>query len=241
MVVAAASEADAADTLAELARHVHEALREGVVVGDDEILVRAAIGTAVARPDTAAVANLVRSAELAAMRAGVVGPGTTVAFTEEIRQAAESRLRRVTELQRALRTERLRLAYQPVLDRTGAIVGAEALLRWQRNGELLTPGSFLRLAEETGLIVPIGAWVVDRACADAAVMARTVSELQWVSVNVSTQQLRDERFPMLVHRAMDDHGIEPRTDWHWNSTTTRSSTPSPTEPRPPWRLCPTCR
>ncbi|MFN3220173.1 MAG: EAL domain-containing protein [Acidimicrobiales bacterium] len=209
VVIERVGEADAMRSLAELASGVHGALREGVVVGDDEILVRAAIGTAVSRPDPAAVTNLYRSAELAAIRAGAAGPDTTVAFTEEIRQAAESRLRQVTELQRAMRTERLRLAYQPMLDRAGTIVGAEALLRWERNGELLTPGAFLSLAEETGLIVPIGAWVVDRACADAAAMARTVPNLRWVSVNVSAQQLRDERFPMLVHRAMDDHGIDP--------------------------------
>jgi PAS domain S-box-containing protein/diguanylate cyclase (GGDEF)-like protein len=209
VVVERSGEADAMRSLAELASGIHGALREGIVVGDDEILVRAAIGTAVSRPDPAAVTNLFRSAELAAMRAGAAGPDTTVAFTEEIRQAAESRLRQVTELQRAMRTERLRLAYQPMLDRAGTIVGAEALLRWERNGELLTPGAFLSLAEETGLIVPIGAWVVDRACADAAAMARTVPNMRWVSVNVSAQQLRDERFPALVHRAMDDHGIHP--------------------------------
>jgi PAS domain S-box-containing protein len=209
LVIERAGEADAIRSVAELASGIHAALREGIVVGDDEILVRAAIGTAVSRPDPAAVTNLFRSAELAAMRAGATGPDTTVAFTEAIRQAAESRLRQVTELQRAMRTERLRLAYQPVLDRAGTIVGAEALLRWERNGELLSPGAFLGLAEETGLIVPIGAWVLDRACADAAALSRTVPNLRWVSVNVSAQQLRDERFPMLVHRAMDDHGIDP--------------------------------
>jgi PAS domain S-box-containing protein len=209
LVIEGPGEADAMRAVAELASCIHTALREGIVVGDDEILVRAVIGTAVSRPDPAAVTNLFRSAELAAMRAGAIGPDSTVAFTEEIRQAAESRLRQVTELQRAMRTERLRLAYQPVLDRAGTIVGAEALLRWERNGELLAPGAFLGLAEETGLIVPIGAWVLDRACADAAAMARTVPNLRWVSVNVSAQQLRDERFPMLVHRAMDDHGIAP--------------------------------
>ncbi len=57
--------------------------------------------------------------------------------------------------------------------------------------------------------MPIGAWVIDRACADAAAMARTVASLRWVSVNVSAHQLRDQRFPMLVHRAMDAHGVDP--------------------------------
>lgn len=192
-----------------LADAVHEALRPPVNALGQDVYIRASVGTTTGHPETADPDSLLRSADLALYRAKRNGRNQTVRFAAELQLEAEHRLSTITSLQRALRDGRLRLAYQPVVTAEGALVGAEALLRWQHDGELLNPARFLQLAEDTGLILPIGSWVLEQVCRDLAALRTSLPELQWLSVNMSSRQLLDERLPEVVERTMRGHEIAP--------------------------------
>jgi EAL domain-containing protein (putative c-di-GMP-specific phosphodiesterase class I) len=140
-----------------------------------------------------------------------LGRGRSSFYHAEMDVTLRARLELERELETAIAGEQLRLHYQPVVDaRDGRIVGCEALVRWQhpRRG-LLGPDAFIGVAEETGLIEPLGRWVLDTACEQVARWrALGYGHLQ-VAVNVSALQLRDARFPELVEEALARHGLEP--------------------------------
>lgn len=195
--------------LRKLSEAVHETLRSPLSVNGHEVYVRASVGTSSGHPDSADAHSLLRSADLALYRAKRNGRNQTVGFSVELQLEVEQRLTTVTALQRAVREGDLRLAYQPIVDREGCLVGAEALLRWDHDGQLLSPVRFLELAEDTGLILPMGAWVLDQVCTDLGSLRDSVPALRWISVNMSSRQLLDERLPLLIHRSMQAHEITP--------------------------------
>jgi diguanylate cyclase (GGDEF)-like protein/PAS domain S-box-containing protein len=195
------------DELARLAEAIHEALRAPVRIGDHDVYVRGSLGTSSGAHDSADAASLLRSADLALYRAKRNGRNQTVGFSAELQLEAEARLETITALQQAIREGRLRLAYQPVVDIEGNAVGAEALLRWEHDGELLNPSRFLELAEDTGLILPIGTWVLQQVCRDLGSLQGAGQTLDWVSVNLSSRQLLDERLPLVVSQTLRDHDI----------------------------------
>ncbi len=205
-----------------LADAVHDTLRSPVHAAGQDVYLRASVGTTTGNPATADAQSLLRSADLALYRAKRNGRNQTVRFAAELQLEAEHRLETITSLQRALGDGRLRLAYQPVCDRTGGLVGAEALLRWEHDGELLSPARFLQLAEDTGLILPIGAWVLEQVCRDLSAMRASAPDLQWLSVNMSSGQLLDERLPEMVERTLAGHDVEPgRIAFEIDETTLR--------------------
>jgi EAL domain-containing protein (putative c-di-GMP-specific phosphodiesterase class I) len=114
-------------------------------------------------------------------------------------------------LRRAIERDELRVLYQPqVAMPSGEIVGAEALVRWQHPERgLVVPTVFIPIAEQTGLIIPIGAWVLREACTQAATWARVTGRRLRVSVNVSARQLADDDFAHTVAAVLEDTGLEP--------------------------------
>ena len=126
---------------------------------------------------------------------------------------AVSRLLTERALRRALDRDELRVLFQPQFElATGRRVAVEALLRWDHPVRgLVLPGDFLRVAEETGIIVPIGAWVLERACEILREPFEDGTSPLAVSINVSTRQLQRTDFPSLVARAVRDFGIDPTT------------------------------
>lgn len=196
------------DELDRLADAIHETLRTPVRVGDHDVYVRVSVGTSSAHPESADAASLLRSADLALYRAKRNDRNQTVSFSAELQLEAESRLSTITALQQAIRDGRLRLAYQPVVDSEGRPVRAEALLRWEHDGELLNPARFLELAEDTGLILPIGTWALEQVCRDLGALMAGSPSLEWVSVNLSSRQLLEERLPLIVERTLRNHGID---------------------------------
>jgi EAL domain-containing protein (putative c-di-GMP-specific phosphodiesterase class I) len=127
-----------------------------------------------------------------------------------MRQAAERRLALEGELRRALERQELRLVYQPIFKLDGGMTAAEALVRWQHPERgLISPAEFLPIAEETGLIVPLGSWVMREACRQARAWRDLNGEGVAVTVNVVSGQLLDPRFPDLTRGLLDEFGLPP--------------------------------
>src|SRR5438552_3511073 len=180
-----------------IARRIESALAEPFAIDGHEIFVGASIGIAFAREPHEDAKTLIRNADQTMYRAKLHSTGIEL-FDEEMHTSAVRRLQTENELHRALERDELRLVYQPLIElSTGEIVAVEALLRWQHpeNG-LLSPREFVPVAEETGLIVPIGDWVLDQACRQLARWREAIPEARTliVSVNVSPRQLAQHGF-----------------------------------------------
>lgn len=197
--------------VATIAARVQEALSAPFEVGDELFQITANIGVTIAEPEKDPE-ELIAEADAAMYRAKRSGRGRCEVYSEQL----GAQIRRRSGLERALRkaTEReeLRLHYQPEVDLgSGRILGLEALLRWQRDETLVMPAEFIPLAEETGLIVPIGAWVLDEAVRQAQVwrMDPEIVETPWISVNLSVRQLADPDLTQRVADVLSRHGADP--------------------------------
>jgi diguanylate cyclase (GGDEF)-like protein len=175
-----------------VAGRIIDALREPVVVDGQEIFLSASIGIAVT-DGAGSPEGLLRDADAAMYRAKDKGRSRVEYFDDTMRTEALDHLETQSALHRAIERDELRVFYQPVVDlRSGAVAGVEALVRWQHPQHgLVSPASFVPLAEETGLIVPIGAWVLDEATAQIARWReRSWGRSLTVNVNLSARQLR---------------------------------------------------
>ena len=194
------------------AERVSEAFAEPFEVLGEVQQVSASIGVALAASPEAEPESLIRDADAAMYRAKEVGPARYELFDEEMRARAMRRLEIERALRRALEEGELTLFYQPVVSLpTGRVVAAEALLRWEspKRG-LVGPAEFIGVAEETGLIVPIGEWVLAEACRRAAAWrAAHGPSAPMVQVNVSARQVTQSHLPAAVGRALADAGLPP--------------------------------
>ncbi len=193
-----------------LADRLIEALREPVELGDAGKLfsVTASIGVAVgqyATPD-----ELLRDADLALYAAKAAGKDRYALFDPGLYADAEGRLALQADLSAAVADDQLFLHYQPIFDLTSQrVVGVEALVRWRHPQRgVVAPANFIPLAEESRLIVPIGRWVLDEACRQAAAW-RTRGLRLGISVNVSAYQLNRREFAEDVRCALESSGIDP--------------------------------
>jgi diguanylate cyclase (GGDEF)-like protein len=166
------------------------------------------IGIATGLRDTAE--ELLRDADLALYAAKVAGRNRYVLFHSDMQVAAQDRLTIEMDLSEALREDQLFLLYQPTFDlQTKKAIGAEALLRWRHPTRgALSPDEFIPIAEESGLIVPIGRWVLHEACTQACIW-RSRGHQMGVAVNVSARQLDDDTLIEDVRSALGDSGLEP--------------------------------
>ncbi len=172
----------------ELAQRVIQVLSEPFEIGDHGAIVGASVGIAVAPGDGSTADQLLRNADTALYRAKRDERGTYRFFEPEMDARLQARASLERDLRQAVRDQQFELAYQPQYDLgTNAICGFEALLRWRHPTRgTVSPGDFITVAEETGLIVPIGAWVLHQACMDAASWPSPVK----VAVNLSAVQFR---------------------------------------------------
>jgi diguanylate cyclase (GGDEF)-like protein len=191
-----------------LAECVREALAEPYVLGADTVTVSASIGIALSGPADDP-ATLLRNAALAMYRAKSAGRSGCAAFEPAMHTAAVRRLGLECALRAALDRGELRLAYQPIIDlTTHRLAGAETLVRWDGRDGPVDPLDFVPLAEELGLIVPIGRWILDGACAQLA-RWRAYGHDPLLTVNVSARQLLDPEFPADVAAALRRHDVPP--------------------------------
>ena len=177
----------------------------------EPVRVGASVGVALFPDDGGDFDALVRAADVAMYRSKELGRGRSSAYHPDMDAELRARLDLERELAAALERDELRLHFQPVVDaRAGRITGCEALVRWahpQRG--LLGPDAFIAVAESTGLVRPLGRWVLRAACAQlAAWHAAEMGHLQ-VSVNVSALQLREADFANDVARTVDRYGLRP--------------------------------
>ena len=192
-----------------VARRIVEAFRQPLNAGGSaELTTTASVGIAVANhestPDT-----LLAEADAAMYRAKAAGRDRISVFNDELRQAVDERLRIENDLRLALERNELELHYQPEVElATGRMNAVEALLRWHHpNGKLMVAGQFVEVAEDTGLMQTIGAWVVREACRQAAQWQAT-SDLV-VRVNLSARQLAEPDLLELVDDALRTTGADP--------------------------------
>jgi len=176
-----------------------------------EYVASVAIGIALHPRDGSTPEDLIKNADAAMFNAKESGGGRYVFFAQEMNTRAEERLSLESRLRLALARQELRLHYQPQVDvDTGRIAGAEALLRWQ-NPELglVPPAGFLPLAEDTRLIVPIGAFVLHEACAQARRYDAHGFAGCRIAVNVSGHQVHEGNLVRLVSEALEESGLSP--------------------------------
>lgn len=196
-----------------VAENIRACFQIPMTVRRSEIHASVSIGVAVAAPSsTSTVEALLRDADTAMYQAKDAGRDAVVVFDSEMRDRAARRLELEHDLRDAVKTGALTLSFQPIVQLPSRTpVGLEALLRWvhPRLGHI-PPAVFVPIAEETGLIVEIGAWVVDQACAN---LARWRRELPghgrlFVAVNLSVRQLRDATLVDHIRDALARHGLE---------------------------------
>jgi diguanylate cyclase (GGDEF)-like protein/PAS domain S-box-containing protein len=181
--------------------------------GIGEHFASASIGIAIADPEKSLPASLIRDADLAMYQAKGRGPGHIEVFNTVMRARTVTRLSLENDLRRAIDRDELRVAYQPIVSLgDGAIVAVEALLRWEHPKRgLLEPAKFIPIAEQSGLIEPIGRWVLDTACAQAAHWRaeRPDSRPLRLSVNLSVRQLARRDLVETVAHTLASTGLEP--------------------------------
>jgi EAL domain-containing protein (putative c-di-GMP-specific phosphodiesterase class I) len=194
-----------------VARRVLKHLEQPIRVDGHDVVVGASIGIATYPEDGLSSETLVRNADTAMYHAKQQGKNAFQYYSAAMNAASVERLTLESGLRRAIEDQGLELHYQPQIDvRTGRIIGAEALLRWRhRERGYISPTTFVPIAEDTGLILPIGDWVLNRACRQAADWQRAGLAAVPVAVNVSGVQFRRQDLRELVGRALDKSGLHP--------------------------------
>jgi diguanylate cyclase (GGDEF)-like protein/PAS domain S-box-containing protein len=201
-----------ADSIA-IAERVNEAISGPFVIDDTEVFVGVSIGIAFPDDNDADPETLIRDADAAMYQAKDRGRARWVVFDNAMRASAVDRLDIENALRRALERRELRVYYQPMVELgSGSIIGVEALLRWEHAERgLLLPNDFITVAEETGLIVPIGSWVLDQACRQVQRWQAAMPEVSplVLAVNLSSRQLGHPRLVEDVAAVLRSTGIDP--------------------------------
>ncbi len=195
-----------------VAGRVGDMLRRPFLLDGREVLTSASIGVAMSARRHASAEDILRDADVAMYRAKEGGRARHMLFDHRIHRQVVRRMQVEHELQRAAELAQLRLVYQPIVDlRTRRVVGFESLLRWQHPawGEV-SPAEFVPIAEETGRILSIGAWVIEEACRRLDHWRGTAGDDFYLTINISPRQLADDSLVQQVADALADHGVPPR-------------------------------
>lgn len=203
--------ADSEEILSIVERRLMPSFRRSHDIDGTEINVSCSVGIAVYPDDAQDIDELMRHADAAMYQSKASGRNMAHLFTPEMNERAQKRLQIESNLRNAIEREELSLAYQPRIDaRSGTPVGVEALLRWH-SAELgqVPPAEFISIAEESGQIVRIGAWVIRQACAQHAHLRRIGLGTMAMSINLSALQLRDPGLIDILRGAIERNGIDP--------------------------------
>ena len=198
-----------ADTFAERAT---AAFGEPFILSEGPMTMTATVGVATS-DDSDSVEEMTRHADLALYAAKAAGKRAWQRYSPELSTRMVRRLEIRSALEQAVRDSAFGLVYQPIVSLdTGRIAGFESLVRWHRSDhDTLVPGEFIDIAEDTGLIVPLGAWVIQKALSDLAAGRASADRTAgpFVSINVSARQFRSADFAETVRKALEDAGLPP--------------------------------
>lgn len=196
-----------------IAERIFETISDPFLISESEVFVDVSIGIAFPNSPDADPETLIRDADAAMYQAKDRGRARWVVFDHAMRAHAVERLEIENSLRRSLERREMQVYYQPIIDlTTGRITGVEALLRWGHSQRgLLLPGDFITIAEETGLIMPIGTWVLDQACRQVQRWRAEFPQLNnlHLSVNLSGHQLGHPNIIGDIRQVLSDSGIDP--------------------------------
>jgi diguanylate cyclase (GGDEF)-like protein/PAS domain S-box-containing protein len=197
--------------LTAFSKKILDTLSRPVRLGEKKFFTTASIGISVFPDDAENVDALIRNADIAMYAAKDRGKNTYQFFSAEMNAKVVEKLGMETRLRLALKHNELTLVYQPQIDLLrGRMTGLEVLLRWRHpEAGLIAPGSFIRVAEETGLIVPIGEWVLETACQQAKMWQDAGFPRIRVGVNISSRQFEQPDFIDMVDRVLQQTGFDP--------------------------------
>jgi len=195
-----------------VAHRVKEAMRRPFLIDGNEIFVTASIGISLFPEDGDDCNSLLKFADTAMYHAKNCGKNNAKLYSSSLTMQIMSHVKLEVGLRRALQNDELYLLYQPQLDvRSQEVVGVEALVRWRHPERgIISPTEFIPLAEETGLIVPIGEWVLRTACNQARAWQRHGGRALRMAVNLSAKQFKDENLSQIVLSALIDTGLDPK-------------------------------
>jgi diguanylate cyclase (GGDEF)-like protein/PAS domain S-box-containing protein len=199
--------------LVRVATRVKAAAEEPITMGEESVMLTLSIGMAQAQPHHEIADELVKDATAALNKARDEGGGQEVVFDPEMQRRARDRLRIEADLHQALRREELLVLYQPIVDlASGSLAGFEALVRWHHPTRgMVSPMDFIPIAEETGLIIPIGTWVLQQSCRQVKAWIDGGADPDlFVSVNVSSRQLDGPALPDLVRASLELNKLAPQ-------------------------------
>jgi len=206
------SDHKSAQSVAGELQRIVESFSQPFGVDGRDVYVTASVGVALYPQDAKDPEALMKYAELAMYRAKEGGRNAYQMYTAELQTKVTERLSLESKLRRALERGEFSLHYQPQMDlRTNRIFGCEALLRWnQPELGMVSPAKFIPLAEETGLIVPIGEWVVRTACLQNKAWQNAGLPFVTVAVNISARQFREKNLVQVVAKILAEAGLDPK-------------------------------
>ena len=197
------------EAVAPVARHILAELVDPFVVDGQELFVTSSIGISLSPNDGEDSQSLLKHADIAMYRAKDLGRNTYQFYSPDMSGKAFERLSLETSLRYGLEREQFRLFYQPQVDVvTGKVIGVEALLRWQHPDlGIVSPKDFIPILEETGLIVPVGEWILYTACTQAKVWQEKHDRPLRMSVNLSARQFNDDGLVSMVEYCLERTGL----------------------------------
>jgi len=196
---------------AALAQRVIDGLKDPFVFEGQQLFISASIGISLFPSDAQNTEQLLRNADSALFKAKNDGREGYALYTEELTAHAQQRVELASELRRAIESQELRVFYQPVHDLySGRMLGVEALVRWQHpHRGLVAPGEFIPVAEQSGLIADIDAWVLRRACQQMVDWRESGADLEFVAVNVSSRMFGHSDLYQQVAQVLHETGLDP--------------------------------
>ncbi len=199
------------EEIKQVAELILEEINKPILINGHEIVTTLSIGITMFNVCTSDFETLLKQADFAMYSAKEKGKNNYQFFTDDLNEKVIRRHQLEKALHQAIHNNEFRLYYQPQIDiQTGHLVGVEALLRWNPPFGFVSPAEFIPIAEETGLIVPIGEWVIREACRQVTKWKEQGFQQVRVSVNVSARQFRENDFAKKIIRILKEENVEPR-------------------------------
>jgi predicted signal transduction protein with EAL and GGDEF domain/FixJ family two-component response regulator len=191
-----------------VSQRILESLREPVFVAGQECFVTASVGIAMFPRDGLNLVDLMRNSDVAMYAAKSAGRNAAQAYSPHLGGRGRDKIELESHLHKAIERDELVLYYQPKIDvRAAKMVGAEALMRWNRNGQLVPPGDFIPLAEETGLIVPLSEWAVKEAARQARIWQQSFGFADSIAVNLPSRLFERSDLVENIHQSVSAYGV----------------------------------